>query len=610
MIIPDPTTRKIVQTNRSNILSTLWSTFNIDLQDNLGVFRISNKLKIISKTGDSGAENLGVPIGYKGFDGLMWTIAGTRVFKNSKLASQFNTLTAFIEDASSGVSTSYDDTYSDMDNFNGALVTTTETKLYSKVSNGLGTGAWTDRGNLSSGNPHKLIYFKKFDREYILNGSEVQSMDTSFTVATTGDYYIALTNYGVLTSGIATTDRIWIAVSKTISGSSGFTTGCSMIEWDGISNEITNEYKIPASGILVVGMMDNSPYVLDSNGILRFFNGSSFSEYPTGSRFPLRKGQTLGQYPSNATNDRFIHPNGTVFTPDGTILFLVNNRDLYQTGSTEHINENLPAGIWEWSKDNGLVHKYSFSTSGVSSGITVDYGQNRLARVGGLALVKLGIATAQNTLLAGAQYYTDATSTTYGIFTDSPFPTTDTSYLEGQKYGYIVTAWILSTALKDTWKKIGAMYRKLLNSTDRLWLKYRTNEIDPVEISITWGTVFPDRTSFTTTTDASAYTGYEVEVVQGQGSPKCSHIKSVVNNAGTYTVLLDEPYLNVSGTAKVRIQNWIKIGKVSDQTTESILKTLKSISSYRIQIKCCMQFTGDNELYGIALINSPQTLLQ
>jgi hypothetical protein len=92
-------------------------------------------------------------------------------------------------------------------------------------------------------------------------------------------------------------------------------------------------------------------------------------------------------------------------------------------------------------------------------------------------------------------------------------------------------------------------------------------------------------------------------VLQGTGSGKCAHIISVTGS-GTYTVTLDEPFTGVTtGTAKARVQNWIKLLTVSDQGSES-KKTTTGKASERIQFKVCMQFTGEDELHELILINN------
>lgn len=591
MIKIPPSDRKFVQTNRSDFLGNLYSSFNLDLQSNLGVIRIGKRMKFNSSPG-----SLGLSVGFKFFDGRVWTIAGTTVFKNTG----FDLTSAFVADASSSAVTTYDSAYSDLEVFNGALATFNAGThhLYTKAADGSGTGAWTDRGALGSSNTlRKMTYFKKFDRLYFGGGESIVSCDTSWNIVTTGDYSLTLalsdSNSGGISSIIAGSDRIWIVTNHN-TNAFGI---CSVFEWDGISAQVTKEYKIVANGIMSIILQDDVPIILDSNGILSKYTGIGFSEI---GRFPLRKEQSLGN-PSNTGNDaRFIHPNGMVLTENDTILALIMNQNDYTT-APYNINENLPSGIWEWSSTSNFIHKHPVSYMPVGSTTVTDHGQNIIAKAGGLALLKIASTSAKGVLICGAQYYTDATTTAFAIFSESPYPNTGE-----QKYGYFVTTWILSTNVKDSWQKVWARYRQFLNVADKIILKYRTIKADPINVTGTWTST----TTFTTTTDLTALGGYEVEVLQGTGSGKCSHIFSVVNNAGTYTITVDETYTGVtSGTFIARIQAWIKSSSVTGQNKESDHFIIGK-ESVRIQIKCCMQFTDDDELYELALLNKPNQLLE
>lgn len=609
IIIPDRQTKTLTQTNRGNLLGSLWSSFNIELQDNLGTIRVANRMKLLTKTGDSNATNLGLPLAFKAFDGLLWTVAGTRVFRNSLDGSSFQTsLTAFIEDTSSGAVITYNANFSDLENFNGTLISVANTKVYSKASDGSGAGAWSERATITAASgdfSHKLCYFKKFDRIYIVdNASQVKSMDTNWAVqASLGDYFIDLgTQSPDINTIVATSQKLWIGTISGYAASKNFTNGVPIYEWDGISPQVTNEYRIPGIGTMSLVVRKDIPYVLDSNGILRAFTGTGFAEV---GRLPLKPGQVLGYDQFTTTPGAYVHPNGMVVTENDTIQVLIGNRLKYGSGTTEQIVENLPSGVWEWSEKNGFVHKQSLSYMPPTSTSVTDYGQNRLVQVGALANVKRGTIAAQNTIIAGVAYYTNATSSLNGIFIDAPYPTNDATYSEGQKYGYFVTSWIPSTNLKDTWQKIALKHRKFLTSTDKITLKYRTTEADPIEISIIWTST----TTFTTSTDLTLYKGYEVEGLQGTGSGFCAHIINIDVANSVYTVTVDETFTGASGTAKMRVQAWKKILSITGQLTESKIQTIPNCSSERIQVKCCMQFTGDNEVHEMIVINSPQSLL-
>jgi len=109
--------------------------------------------------------------------------------------------------------------------------------------------------------------------------------------------------------------------------------------------------------------------------------------------------------------------------------------------------------------------------------------------------------------------------TDYGVFSDAPSPTNNGIYPEGQKYGYFVTPFYQSNmangrqpGASELWKKIWLNYRQLLDSGDKIVVKYRLTENTPIYPTITW----VNTTSFTVASlDLSGYVGQEVEIIQG-----------------------------------------------------------------------------------------------
>ena len=592
IIIPSRTTKKINQNNRSKVLGDFWSSFGIDLQSNLGIIRVSPRMMVNT----SGVANQGLSTAFQTYAHKIYTLADTRIFSNTATSNTLDATTAYVEDASTGAITTYSKDTGDLKTFNLCLCATAQTKLMSLGSN----GTWTQRATLTTATLHKMIYFIKFNRLYFLEGNTIHSLDTSWSEATPGSSYAidpSVANgvevgipYTMETDG----QDIWIG---TINGSQSFYgnqfSGAHVLRWDGISSQITTDYKIKARGVLAMCKDDrNIMHAIDTNGALLQFTGSGFEEI---GRLPLNK-ELLANATDNTKYNAFVHPNGLQFTRNGTFIVAVNNLVGDNAGT---IKENIASGIWEYSKDTGFVHRNSFTYTPMNSSTITDYGQNRISQIGALMETDLSstVANGNPQLLCGATLYTDASATTNAILIDDPLNTTT-------KYGNFVTSWFLASGLKDNWNKFALRYRQLLNSVDRIWLKYRTTEISPIEISLTWSALTSTTSSFTTATNLTAMIGYEVEVLQGTGSGKCAHIVSVVNNAGTYTVVLDEPFVGITtGTAKARVQAWNKFLTVNDQLTESILKQLGK-NSERIQVKCCMQFTGDDELFELIIINN------
>lgn len=585
IILPNRETKILRQVNRGNILGELWSSFNLDLQSNLGAIRVSPRLSINT----AGASNQGRMVAARTFDQRIFAICGTRVFKNSA----YNFVSSFAEDASTGAVTDYDPLGSDMENFNSTLVVTSDGAVLSKAANGSGTGAWTSRATLSvtSNGIHKLCYFQRHNRVYYLDGDNViKSMDTSWSEATSGDYYLSLSsNYGIFNTMATDIDNIWIGTihSNPTSTLRGMT-GASILRWDGQTSAVF-EYKIKAQGVQALCKDDSGVmHAIDSNGSLLRFDGGAFTEI---ARLPLDK--KLLKNAADYGYNSFVHPNGFTYSRNGTFLVLVNNLNGDNGGT---INENLPSGIWEYHPDTGFVHRQSASYNAVGGDVNQDFGQNRVADVGALYAPDIysTSATGKPTLIAGINYYSDASTEVSGIFVDEPLD-------DVQKYGYFVTTWLTSQGIKDTWARIWTKHRQLLDSGDKIIIKSRVREVAPTEISITW----VNTTSFTTATDLTGYEGYEVEVIQGDGSGKCSHITTIAydDQAELYTITVDETYVGITtNTAKARVQDWKKLGSVTGQSDESYSMNIDETSE-RIQLKVCMQFTGEDEVHEIAVVN-------
>lgn len=285
-------------------------------------------------------------------------------------------------------------------------------------------------------------------------------------------------------------------------------------------------------------------------------------------------------------------------TRNRTILAMIYNGN---SGSTTTEYENIPSGVWEWSGDFGLTHKYSPTYLPNGSTSITDYGQNILSQPGALfdvSAISPQTAGRNGSILVGADYYTNASSITHGIFFDDLNNTL-------QKKGYFITTWFFSSEVEDKWTRLWAIYKRLVTQGDSIVFKYRTNQANPITATITWTST----TTFTTTTDVTGYwtsgTGGEVEILQGTGGASCAHITSIVNNAGTYTVTLDDAITGVTnGTAIARFQHWVKVFPEITSLVKSWEQMNVGVSDTRIQIKGCLTFTGDGEFVRFALFSN------
>jgi len=123
---------------------------------------------------------------------------------------------------------------------------------------------------------------------------------------------------------------------------------------------------------------------------------------------------------------------------------------------------------------------------------------------------------------------------------------------------------------EDVGKRFIQTYKKLLNSSSKIIVKYRTWRRHTNNTTITWTDI--DR--FTTVTDISAYSiGDEFQVLQGTGSGQSSHIKEI--NGSTYILEDNFPTAVIGLTAKANLSHWIKAGDV-DMMKEETIKGINS----------------------------------
>jgi len=677
---------RYLQTNRSDRLGSIWSSFNLDFQSKLGTLRVANKL--VANTNSTDDADLGRPVAIRFAFGLWWAICGTRMFKTADnlLTSAFTEDTAAFFDSgladsqfdvtltggttyrytwdgtgtdpgitaltfpigaivrvlitgmasgnegtftitgsganyfevtnASGVveanktkgangvisvsggsfSTSFTAELSDMETFNDRLWITTTVGIYSRRpfdDNWILHVSYLNAGGATT--HRKLVYFQKFNRLYFkYQGQSIGSIDENdVAVISAGSYFIELGNsIGIINTFAASNDYIWIGSTAVLTTASTGLRG-SIMQWDGFSSA-TVEFVLNAPACLAITINENVPYAVDSNAVILKYTGYSFSEI---QRFPIDRVLLNDGTIQSPTNGKFVHSNGFVATRNNTLLILANNL-LEDANNT--IIESFPSGIWELDLESkNLTHKYAFTLKKRSSSTITDYGQNRILGAGALYLnsSEFNSTLGRSSLVCGASYYTDASATASAIFIDSPAkPDTDN---EGQKKGYFVTTWFESNEITDNWTRLWATFRRFLNSADKIILKYRLDEEAPIEATITWTST----TTFTTTTDVSAYAGYEVEILQGAGSGSCNQITTVTFSSPNYTVTLDTAVTGVSGTAKARFQKWIKLGEISGQVL-SYGSFPITLPNTRIQIKCCMEFTGDDELHKIILVSN------
>lgn len=138
--------------------------------------------------------------------------------------------------------------------------------------------------------------------------------------------------------------------------------------------------------------------------------------------------------------------------------------------------------------------------------------------------------------------------------------------------GYLITPKIVAGGVTDNFNLVTLKFLPFLSDIDKIIIKYRTVDDgrDTVFMpnSASWRATWTSTTTFTTTdvnfaedyANGKILDGYEIEFVRGGGSGILAHIVSIVNNAGTYTVTIDESFENYTSgdLANFLVRNFIK----------------------------------------------------
>jgi hypothetical protein len=129
--------------------------------------------------------------------------------------------------------------------------------------------------------------------------------------------------------------------------------------------------------------------------------------------------------------------------------------------------------------------------------------------------------------------------------------------------GYYISPKIVSTEITDDFDLVTLKFSPFYDDTCKIIVKYRTVDDMVQYINLSdWEMTWTSNTTFTSTETgwADAVVGNEVNVLKGAAGGLLAHITAISENAGTYTVTIDESYADyVSGDIGYAVfRNWIK----------------------------------------------------
>lgn len=586
-IIPD--NKKIVQGNYGELLSNLFASFNIDLQSNRGKIRVSPKTYIYNaKSTNSDTATLKYPSAFvrssaNGTDSY-WILCDKQLIRVD--ASSDASWGSLAVDTSTSTPTSIlGYKVSDMVDWGGYLYVSGSTDIVRLPGN----TTWASWWNALSGNPlltqdipHPLCV--GFNNLFLCgDGTGVVYSDTLGTFSKSRLTFKS--QFEVLWI-ISSSTEYWIGCRNKKGGQG------EVFMWDGVSQNFNSNYKIGSEIPLAGIIKDNVCYVLNNIGQLLAFNGSGFSEV---ARLPIANYREFSWIDQTAGNDIFtVHKNGMTLINNNINILVNSNLNAYTSNLL--ILEEMPSGIWEYTPENGLVHKYSI-TKDIANLTTNDYGSPIITFAGFIYPYN----KTYSSFIAGG-----AVGTTHMIFREDSADSI-------AKCGYIITPLIQTREVQENWQKMFFNIKQLLNSTDKIRIKYRTYKKafgvgtyrgEQLALEYTW----VDSTHLSiaaTTAQLNLAVGDEIEIMTGIGAGLSANITAITGTS-TITLTIDETVSGASGTCTARLANWTDIGQ--SITTQGLewFKFPLALNSAWVQFKIVMLWKGKNEIEKIIIKSDPQ----
>jgi hypothetical protein len=593
-VIPSKDLKRFSQPNLGDTQGNLWSSFQLDTTTNLGAIKPMRSVRVLDGEvyEQSSGQSLSVPMAYTWFD---LNSAGTKDFivYAGGILTATNPTAAYTVDARTNHPTLTTSTGNgDMKVFNGSLYVTTATELKYIGSGGT---TWTSISSPAIGDGiHQMEVYG--NRLYMVatSGTKIFSMDTSnvlYNIGTSTINNSTVKNGSTISWIKASSNRIWVGYTSNVGGR-GY-----IAEWDGnTENNYSAIYPIEAQGSAGCTIWNKIPYVLDVEGRLLAFNGSNFQEV---ARLPFIIDEGYPDTLTSLEGRKLIHFNGIIYTND-RILF---NLDSSITRNGDSTALNIPSGVWEYTKENGLIHLVSSSMNDYGDSSVKDYGQFRNSIAGAMydaSPVDASLPVLKCNFVFGSRSINDDLTTNItGVFADDVNDTLPRKL-------HIVTPWLESTQITDAWNKIVLKYNRLYNSSSLIDIKYRTVKSEPFTTSATW----TSQTGFTVNDAdfANAEVGDEITVLNNYGAGDTAHIIAITNTGGNnYTVTLDRAIAAVSNgnTGSIAVDKWIKIREHTGGGQEQFIESIPTNNNrdIRCQFKITATLHASDELYEIMVIN-------
>jgi len=517
---------------RGEILGDFISAYNLDLQRNVGTLHISEKLQEVFNSTDD--ADLGSPSGFikSNADNTdrFWVIAGAVLFKSDADDSE----AGWVQDA---IASSPTDCNDGMIEYVGDMYVPTTTDM-DKLSGGTWTNPWwsaqTGASALISGEYH-TPWVSPVGDLLIPDGRFINSWDGSSAT----DPKITLAEQFQITGGLTEGD-FSIIITKTNNS-----TEAKVFHWNGTDSLVNFEYGSGSKEIVGVFSFQGIPYIVTKEGEIKIFTGSGY--------------KTVQEFPTYAAGNIL---NSVFFTGplEGKIgLSCLSDGSVSSAGQVAKGFD----GIWMFDPITlDLYPRYSLNTESVS--VFAEPGQMHLLTPGAF----LETTVTGGRIITGGKLYTNYTSTTQVILNSSMEGNTS-----GAKGRFVIRR-IETSNVRDLFRRIILIIKKLESSTDKILVKYKrqTDVFLPVTRSITW----VNATSFTVSTAANLSVGDEVEILAGPNAGSTAHIITI---SGT-TITIDTTLNSSTNGGLARFDDWILLKTITSQVIQREILNVRKKSSF------------------------------
>lgn len=516
---------EIKQPNSGASLGNVYASYGIDFDSEPGKIKIAAQVKKAFTDEDD--------VDFAGYAGAIMSFSDDgsngKIFavSDKSFDTNFGTpTTGWAQSSTSGTDPDGGNTVRDAEVFDGLFLVSGDVSSGTQDIlswNGSAWASWWKTTLGQSGLPTGVRTLLKVGADgnlYVGAGAnKIFRVTPTGTVSTTGQGTLDFSaTYYRFVCIAATSTRLFIG-ARDLSGDEGV-----IIEWDMSPQSIAANriHKIGAQSVACIAVWNDVPIAVLSNGKIKYFNGSSFVDYPN-IEFPVKSGARL--------NDDFMHPNGWAIIDDKP-HFLAMGRTATQntSDSVKETDWVFPAAVWCLDPEIGLYPRFPLGTGETPQ---EDYGKPAIKDVGALYAYKASRQDQTKFICSYEYYLANGTSVrTALVYYDNTNSQPSRAWL--------ATPFIMS--YKEMWKTLDSFYKPMPTGA-RIKTYSRTENTDPVRVDGNWAS----STHFNVVnTGLSIQKGDIALVKMGPGSNQWLKVKEVSESATVTEIIFEDSNTFVS----------------------------------------------------------------